>query len=42
MIDPRRLLLAILVISLAALASAFAGQYLFGLEPCVLCLYQRV
>lgn len=42
MIDPRRLLLAILVISLTALASALAGQYLFGLEPCVLCLYQRV
>jgi disulfide bond formation protein DsbB len=41
-IDPRRLLLAILVISLGALAAAFAGQYLFGLEPCVLCLYQRV
>lgn len=41
-IDPRRLLLAILVISLGALGAAFAGQYLFGLEPCVLCLYQRV
>ena len=41
-IDPRRLLLAILVISLAVLAAAFAGQYLFGLDPCVLCLYQRV
>lgn len=25
-----------------ALAGALAGQYLFGLEPCVLCLYQRV
>jgi disulfide bond formation protein DsbB len=41
-IDARRLLAAILVISLGALAAAFAGQYLFGLEPCVLCLYQRV
>jgi disulfide bond formation protein DsbB len=41
-IDARRMLLAILVISLTALAAAFAGQYLFGLEPCVLCLYERV
>lgn len=41
-IDSRRLLLAILVISLGTLTAAFAGQYLFGLEPCVLCLYQRV
>jgi disulfide bond formation protein DsbB len=32
----------ILAASLAALAAAFAGQYLFGLEPCVLCLWQRV
>ena len=41
-IDTCRLLTAILGISVAALAAAFAGQYLFGLEPCVLCLYQRV
>jgi disulfide bond formation protein DsbB len=41
-IDARRLLAAILVISLGALAMAYAGQYLFGLEPCVLCLFQRV
>jgi disulfide bond formation protein DsbB len=40
--DARRLLTAILAISLGALAMAYAGQYLFGLEPCVLCLYQRV
>lgn len=33
---------AILLASLGALATAFAGQYLFGLEPCVLCLYERV
>lgn len=38
----RRLLVAVLTISLGALAMAFAGQFLFGLEPCVLCLYQRV
>ena len=40
--DVRRLLVAVLAISLGALVMAFAGQYLFGLEPCVLCLYQRV
>jgi disulfide bond formation protein DsbB len=40
--DARRLLTAILAISLGALAMAYAGQYLFGLEPCVLCLFQRV
>jgi disulfide bond formation protein DsbB len=41
-IDARRLLAVILVTSLGALAMAYAGQYLFGLEPCVLCLLQRV
>ena len=40
--NPRGMLLAILVISLAALATALAGQYLFGLQPCILCLYERV
>ncbi|MBK8210571.1 MAG: disulfide bond formation protein B [Rhodospirillales bacterium] len=41
--DPARLfLMLILATSLTALASAFAGQYVFGLEPCVLCLWQRV
>lgn len=41
--DPfRPVLLAILAVSLAALAGAFAGQYVFGLEPCVLCLWQRL
>ena len=40
--DARRMLSAILLISLGALATAFAGQYLFSLEPCVLCLYERV
>jgi disulfide bond formation protein DsbB len=28
--------------SVASLATAFAGEYLFGLEPCILCLYERV
>jgi disulfide bond formation protein DsbB len=40
--EARAMLGAILAISLGALAAAFAGQYLFGLEPCILCLYQRV
>lgn len=26
----------------AALAAAYTAQYAFGLEPCILCLYQRV
>lgn len=28
--------------SLGALASAYTAQYGFGLQPCILCLYQRV
>ena len=41
--DFSRLFLALILgASLAALAAAFAGQYLFGLEPCILCLWQRV
>ena len=39
---PRLILLAILLASSGALAAAYTAQYLFGLEPCVLCLYQRV
>ncbi len=39
---PRLVLLAIVLASLAVLTAAFTAQYLFGLEPCVLCLYQRV
>lgn len=30
-----------LAASLVALATAFAAQYLGGLQPCVLCVYQR-
>lgn len=33
---------AVLLVSLGSLAVAFAGQYVFGLEPCILCLYERV
>ncbi len=39
---PRLLPAAILTISLGALANAYVAQYVFGLEPCNLCLYQRV
>ena len=31
----------ILIASVAVLGAAFAFQYLGGLEPCVLCIYQR-
>lgn len=37
---PTALLLA--AASLAALATAYGSQYLGGLHPCVLCLYQRI
>lgn len=40
--DPRRALpMLVLLVSVAALAVAFASQYLGGLQPCVLCIYQR-
>ena len=32
----------ILAVSVAALANAYTAEYAFGLEPCTLCLYQRV
>lgn len=34
--------LAVLTVSLGAIAMAFIAQYAFDLEPCILCLYQRV
>lgn len=34
--------LAILAVSLGALGTAYTAEYAFGLEPCRLCLYQRV
>jgi disulfide bond formation protein DsbB len=34
--------LAIVLACLGALAFAYIGQYGFGLEPCILCLYERV
>ncbi len=32
----------ILAVSATALANAYIAEYAFGLEPCILCLYQRV
>ena len=32
----------ILAASVGALASAYTAEYALGLEPCVLCLYQRI
>lgn len=33
---------AILAVSLGSLAAALIAQFGFGLQPCILCLYQRV
>ncbi|MEX2644146.1 MAG: disulfide bond formation protein B [Acetobacterales bacterium] len=40
--SPRLLAAALLAAAAAPLAAAYAAQYLGGLQPCVLCLYQRV
>ena len=32
----------IFAVSVTALANAYIAQYAFGLEPCILCLYQRI
>jgi len=33
---------ALLSIAVVALGTAYTAEYVFGLEPCVLCLYQRI
>ena len=38
----RTIPVAIVLACLGALAFAYIGQYGFGLEPCILCLYERV
>lgn len=38
----RNLQVFLILISLLALSLAYISQYVFGLEPCILCLYQRV
>jgi disulfide bond formation protein DsbB len=40
--NPRLVFALLLGASAAILASAFASQYIGGLQPCILCLYQRV
>lgn len=32
----------LIFIGVGALGAAYTAQYVFGLEPCILCLYQRV
>jgi len=39
---PRLVPLAILIASLGALGSAYTAQFVYDLEPCILCLYQRI
>ena len=38
----RAIPVAIVLACLGALAFAYIGQYGFGLEPCILCLYERI
>lgn len=42
LLGPRLSTLALLLASAAALGSALLSQYLGGLDPCVLCVYQRI
>lgn len=42
MFGERPVLALILLISVAALAAAFTAQFVFGLQPCILCYWQRV
>jgi disulfide bond formation protein DsbB len=41
MIEPRHAPLLILAASLAMLGGAFGFQYMVGIDPCILCIYQR-
>ena len=41
MFETRALALAVLLASVFSLAFAYTAQYGFGLQPCILCLYQR-
>jgi disulfide bond formation protein DsbB len=40
-LNPGTAMLLLAGASATALAAAFIGQYLFDLQPCVLCIYQR-
>ena len=39
---PHFILMALGGISIVALAAALTSQYVFGMHPCILCLYQRI
>ncbi len=39
--NPYFVYMGIIGVSVIALAGAFISQYVFGLEPCILCIYQR-
>ncbi|MBT3556916.1 MAG: disulfide bond formation protein B [Rhodospirillales bacterium] len=39
---PRLVPVSLMMACLVALATAYTAQYVFHIEPCVLCLYQRV
>lgn len=41
-INQDNLLSLLLLYSVAALGGAYISEYGFGLEPCILCLYQRI
>ena len=41
-VDLHLVLALILAVSLMALAMALTGELAFGIEPCILCLYERV
>jgi disulfide bond formation protein DsbB len=39
--QPRNATILLILFSLGALGTAFTSQYVFGLAPCKLCIYQR-
>jgi len=39
---PRLIPFAVFAAAVFALGNAYTAQYAFDLEPCILCLYQRV
>lgn len=38
----KKILILTAVLSALSLSFAYIGQYVFGMEPCILCLYQRI
>jgi disulfide bond formation protein DsbB len=38
----RLLLIGIVAVSVLSLGVAFVGEHAFGIQPCILCLYQRI